>query len=118
MYKLRYALPVALVLGVTAPIAESQVESGANPVITTAQGAATFQGSRRVQLHGQIVERRGPSNYVLSDASGKVEVEITDALLRGQNLAPGTEVEIRGDVDGTNGRPTKVAANYVNVVTP
>ena len=111
MRKLRYALPVALILGTATAVAQNP--SGP---ITTAQGAANAQGTQKVELRGRIAGQRGANYFVLFDRSGSVEVEISEAVRKGQKLAAGTEVEIRGEVDGTTGNPPKVMVTAVNVV--
>jgi uncharacterized protein (TIGR00156 family) len=143
MQKLLYTLPIALVLGVGTAGAQfasdtegdrpeqvspeaptSNTRSGtqdrasaksAAPV-TTAQGVSSAQNKQKVQLRGKIVSQQGRNQYVFSDMSGNVVVDIPNRLLNGQKLAAGTEVEIQGDVDTRIRKSPKVEARSVTLL--
>jgi uncharacterized protein (TIGR00156 family) len=84
--------------------------------VTTAQGVSSAQNKQRVQLRGKIVSQQGRNQYMFSDNSGNVVVDIPNKLLNGQKLAAGTEVEIQGDVDTRIRKSPKVEAKSVMVL--
>jgi uncharacterized protein (TIGR00156 family) len=84
--------------------------------VTTAQGVASAQNKQKVQLRGKIVSQQGRNQYMFSDNSGNVVVDIPNKLLNGQKLAAGTEVEIQGDVDTRIKQSPKVEAKSLTVL--
>jgi uncharacterized protein (TIGR00156 family) len=82
--------------------------------ITSAQNVASAQEDQRVKLRGRIVSQQSHNQYVLSDGSGSVVIEINNRLLNGKQLAAGAEVEIRGAVDKR--KSPKVDAQSVRVL--
>jgi uncharacterized protein YdeI (BOF family) len=62
------------------------------------------------------VGRPGENQYLLSDRSGKVLVEIDNELLENRKLPAGTDVEIKGEVDKRNRDSPKVEAKSVTVL--
>jgi len=94
---------------------DSSAAKNAAPV-TTAQGVASAQNKQKVQLRGKIVSQQGRNQYMFSDSSGNVVVDIPNKLLNGQKLAAGTEVEIQGDVDTRIKKSPKVEARAVTVL--
>lgn len=109
MRKLIYGLPIVLLFGVNAVYAQD-----ARP-ITDAIGVGTAQNDQSVSLRGEIVKQEARNQYLLSDGTGNVLVEIRDGLLKGNRLAPGTEVEIEGKVDVRLLKDPKVDAQSVTV---
>lgn len=84
--------------------------------ITQAQGVATAQDDQHVLLRGKIVSQEGDNEFMFSDDSGDVLVEIDDEVLNGQRISAGSEVEIQGQVNSRFWASPKVEAKAVNVV--
>lgn len=93
MRNLMVVLPVVLLFGVSPAGAQS-----ATPVMN-AQDVPTAKHDQSVSLRGEIVSQQAKNQYLLADGTGNVLVQIGDDLLKGNRLAPGTEVEIEGKVD-------------------
>jgi uncharacterized protein (TIGR00156 family) len=129
MHKLWYTLPIALLFAAgTAgaqmgkeqkPMQSPQGKSAAtdSAPITTAQGVASAKDDQKVQLRGKITGQQGKNEYLFSDRTGNVVVEIgSKALKEGQKLVTGTEVEIQGEVDTRKGKSPKVEAKQVTIL--
>jgi len=112
MRKLMYLLPMLLLFGVN--LSGAQDYSSAS--ITSAQNVASAKDEQAVTLRGAIVGKQSSNQYLLSDDSGSVLVEISEKLLNGNTLATGTEVEIVGEVDRRFLRSPKVEARSVTVL--
>lgn len=97
---------------------ESRQSAGAKSgaTITTAQGVASAKDDQPVKLRGKIVGQQGRNDYMLSDSSGKVLVEIPSRALNGKKLATGSEVEVMGEVDTRRNKQPKVNAKSVNIL--
>jgi uncharacterized protein (TIGR00156 family) len=93
MRKLMVVLPVVLLFGVSPAGAQSVA-----PVMN-AQDVPSAKNDQSVSLRGEIVSQQARNEYLLTDGTGNVLVEIGDDLLKGNRLAPGTEIEIEGKVD-------------------
>lgn len=142
MRKLLYVLPAVLLFGVSAAGAQKQPEqadpervpSGATPQsqdssaskraspkhsapITSAQGVAAAKDDQPVKLSGQIVSQKSRNEYVFSDSTGSVDVEIGARAFKGDNkqLKAGTQVEITGEVDTRRKQQPKVSAKSVTI---
>lgn len=105
------ALPVVLLIGVTAAGAQ-----GGAPILN-AQDVPEAKPNQSVALRGEIVSQQAKNQYLLTDGTGNVLVEIGDDLLKGNRLAPGTEVEIEGKISLRHLRDPKVDANSVTVLS-
>ena len=128
MQRYLYTLPIALLFA--AGTASAQVgkdterpmqspgksSSAKDAPITTAQGVAAAKDDQKVQLRGKITGQQGKDEYLLSDKTGNVAVEIPNRLLNGKKLTAGTEVEIQGEVDTRKGKSPRVEAKSVMVV--
>lgn len=110
MRKLIYALPAVLLFGVCAAVAQD-----GRPILN-AQDVPSAKNNQSAALRGEIVSQQAKNQYLLSDGTGNVLVEISDALLKGNRLAPGTEVEIDGKVDVSLLRDPKVDAETITVL--
>ena len=110
MRKWIYVLPAVLLIGVSAAIAQ-----GDKPIMN-AQDVPAAKNSQSVALRGEIVSQQAKNQYLLTDGTGNVLVEISDDLLKGNRLAPGTEVEIEGKVSLRELRDPKVDAQAVTVL--
>jgi uncharacterized protein (TIGR00156 family) len=136
MRKLLYVLPMVLLFGANmagAQYGNAQDRPGAQdrsggqdrgaarknssaPLITSAQSVAGAKDDQPVKLRGQILSQQGRNQYVFSDGTGNVIVEIGSKLLNGNRLAAGTPVEIEGKVDTRLKNEPKVEAKAVTVL--
>lgn len=133
MRKLRYVLPAVFLFGVSAAVGAqekdptqggslpkdsgAQKESAKNAApITSAQSVATARNNQPVKLSGEIVSQKSRNQYVFSDGTGRVEVDIPSKALNGAKLSAGTKVEITGAVDTRIAREPKVEAKSVTVL--
>ena len=105
-----HVLPAVLLFGVSVAVAR-----GDKPIMN-AQDVPAAQNSQSVALRGEIVSQQARNQYLLTDGTGNVLVEISDDLLKGNRLAPGTEVEIEGKVSLRALRDPKVDAQAVTVL--
>lgn len=137
MRKLLYVLPAVLLFGVSAAGAQNQPghvdseqDKGAAPQaqpkqaspknsapITSAQAVASAKDDQPVKLRGQIVSQKSRNEYVFSDGTGNVDVEIGARAFKGDNkqLKAGTQVEIVGEVDTRRKQQPKVEAKSVTI---
>ena len=60
---------------------------------------AAPEDGQRVILRGKIVGRLGEEEYMFSDGTGHIPVEIEDKILWGQMITGGVRLEIEGEVD-------------------
>lgn len=104
------ALPAVLLIGVTVAGAQNVAP------ITNAQDVAGARSGQSASLRGEIVSQQARSQYVLTDGTGNVLVEIGDELLKGNRLAPGTEVEVEGTVDVRLMHDAKVDVRVVTIL--
>jgi uncharacterized protein (TIGR00156 family) len=110
MRKLIYALPAVLLFGVSA----AGARDGA-PILN-ARDVPAAKSDQNVSLRGEIVSQQARNQYLLTDGTGNVLVEINDELLKGNRLAPGTEVEVEGRVDLRLLKDPKVDARQLTVL--
>jgi len=73
--------------------------AGPGPTIVTVEQAKAMSDDARVALKGHIIQSLGGEDYVFKDASGTINVEISNKRWRGQNIGPNDIVEIHGKVD-------------------
>ena len=73
--------------------------SGPGPAVVTAEQAKGMKDDAKVTLRGKIVQHLGGKHYVFQDATGTIDVEISDKRWQGQNIGPDDLVEIYGEVD-------------------
>ena len=108
---MHYVLSLVLLFGVTAAVAQNSASS-----ITQVESVATAKNNDHVTLRGAISGQKAHDQYVLSDGTGNVIVEINGNLLDGQRLANGTEVEVVGEVDKRLFGQPKVDARSVTIL--
>jgi uncharacterized protein (TIGR00156 family) len=125
---LKYVVPLVLLCGAGAASAQdpsprtsqrpAQSERSAQSAmpITEAKGVAAAKDDQAVKLRGKIVKQESGNQYVFSDGTGNVLVEIGDKLLNGNKLMAGTQVEIEGKVDTRIMRDSKVEVRSVTVL--
>ena len=110
MRKFIRSLPAVLLMSVSAVVAQ-----GDRPIMN-AQDVPAARNSQSVALRGEIVSQQAKNQYLLVDGTGNVLVEISDDLLKGNRLAPGTEVEIEGKVNIRALHDPKVDAQSLTVL--
>lgn len=67
--------------------------------ITTVEQAKQLADRTRVVLQGNITKQIGKEEYIFSDKTGEVQVEIDQKHWHGQTVTPNDLVEIAGKVD-------------------
>ena len=125
---LKYVVPLVVLFGAgaasaqdTSPppssrAAQSERSTQSAAPITEARDVAAAKDEQAVKLRGKIVKQERGNQYVFSDGTGNVLVEIGDKLLNGNKLMAGTQVEIEGKVDTRIMRDPKVEARSVTVL--
>jgi uncharacterized protein (TIGR00156 family) len=137
MRKLLYFLPVVLLFGVGSSGAQERSPGQSSPSspsmkdrsatsgakqsaapITSVQSVKSAKDDQPVKLRGKIVSKKSGNEYVFSDGTGNVDVEIGSRALKGKNdqLRAGTEVEIVGEVDTRRKKEPKVEAKSVTIL--
>ena len=128
MHELRkVAVPLLLLLGASAAGAQDTTPtrpgsdrpaSSATSVmpVTDARSVIAAKDDQAVKLRGKIVKQESGNDYLFTDSTGNVLVEISDKLLKGNKLAAGTEIEIEGKVETRLLRDPKVEARSVTVL--
>lgn len=128
MRKLLYFLPAVLLFGVNGAVGQSpsmkdppaQKRSSARDQapLTSAQSVAGAKDDQPVKLRGQLVSKKGRNEYVFSDGTGNVDVEIGARAFKGDNdkLKAGTQVEIVGQVETRRNKQPKIDAKTVTIL--
>ena len=111
MRKLMYWVPAVLLFGVSAADAQKPPAP-----VTSAKSVESAEGDQIVKLRGEIVQKRGGNEYVFSDGTGIVVVQISEKLLKGKTIPSGTPVEIVGEVNKGLLRQSKVEARSLTVL--
>lgn len=111
MRNLMYGVLTVLLFGVSAADAQKPLAP-----VTSAQSVASAKGDQIVKLRGEIVQKRSGNEYVFSDGTGTVIVQIGEKLLNGKTIPSGTRVEIVGEVDKGILRQSKVEARSLTVL--
>jgi uncharacterized protein (TIGR00156 family) len=106
----QYVLPIVLLFGVSAAGAQSVMP------ITEVAGVVAAKDDQSVTLRGQIVKQETRTQYLFSDGTGNILVEIKDDLIKGNHLPVGTEVEIEGRVETRFLNTPKIEARSVIVL--
>jgi uncharacterized protein (TIGR00156 family) len=73
--------------------------SGPGPAVVTVEQVKGMSDDARVALRGHIIQSLGGKDYVFKDATGTINVEISNKRWQGQNIGPNDLVEIHGEVD-------------------
>ena len=73
--------------------------SGPGPAAVTVEQAKGMKDDSMLTLKGQIVQELGGNRYTFKDATGSIELEISDKRWQGQNIGPDDLVEIYGEMD-------------------
>lgn len=85
--------------------------------VSSADNLPKALDNQMAAVKGQVVRHAGGDQYIVSDATGEMLVEIPPAALRGQSLTAGAAVEVRGVVDKGPGRD-RIEAASVDVLDP
>ncbi len=81
--------------------------AAATRVSTVKEVLASRKDDEDVVLRGRIVRHVGGDDYIFTDGTGEIEVEIDDDDYPRDRIAMDTEIEIRGEVDlDRNEQPT------------
>lgn len=82
---------------------------GTQDIITTVKEANKMRDDSNVILTGNIIKQLRHEHYTFQDNTGTIEVEIDDDVWHGQQITPGTKVQIRGELDkDSNGTTIEV----------
>ena len=113
-YLLGGLLPALLVSGCVSTDADTQ---GVRAPLSATDKMARAAHNQGASLKGRIVRQAGTDQYILADGMGEALVRIPAEVARGQALTAGTEVEVRGVVNG-RGPGARIDAATVNIVDP
>lgn len=95
-------LKVASILGLmsvtTFAIAGFKGPGSEDPIVNV-ESALTMSDDRAVTLQGKLIRKLEEEHFTFRDASGDIEVEIDDDLLRDQIITPEDEIRISGEID-------------------
>ena len=69
-----------------------------------------------VTLKGHLLRKVGDEDYIFSDGSGEIVVEIDDDDFPRQRVDEKTLVEIKGEVDTSRHRPPEIDVDKVRVL--
>lgn len=79
--------------------AETGGFKGPTVALTTVEMAKTLRDDAKVVLRGKIERHLGGENYLFSDSTGSITVDISSKKWNGQTISPQDQVEIQGEVD-------------------
>ena len=104
MQKLKYVMAIVLLLGAGVVQARGwgQSEAPLSSVegVQDTQDAASVSEGDEIRLRGHIVSQQSTESFVFSDGTGVALLTVEDAGFN-RALAPGTPVEIVGDIERT-----------------
>jgi uncharacterized protein (TIGR00156 family) len=72
---------------------------GSSSNLITVKTVDKMTDDEKVTLEGYIVKKASDEYYMFKDATGEIEVEIDDDVLKKVDITPGTKVRIVGEVD-------------------
>lgn len=67
--------------------------------VITVEQAKTMSDDTMVILQGNVIQHIGGDNYIFSDSTGSINMDIDHKLWLGQVITPDDKVEVRGKVD-------------------
>lgn len=121
-------LTACIILGATAAHAQYSGPGGApgsaghhtpaaaGQVATVAAINAAPQDDQRVTLEGVLVRKLDKEDYLFSDGTGEIKVEIDDKRFPTGEVNDKTRLRIEGEVDVSRDKPTKIDAKRVTVL--
>jgi uncharacterized protein (TIGR00156 family) len=86
--------------------------SGSSRSVVTVEQARSMRNDTKATLRGKIVQHLGGKRYMFQDATGSIEIEISDKRSRRQNIGLNDLVEIYGEVDRERAR-VKIEAKRI-----
>ncbi|MDR1976090.1 MAG: NirD/YgiW/YdeI family stress tolerance protein [Campylobacteraceae bacterium] len=95
----QFACLIALLTFVCMALNAQVGYTGPGPEIITVEAAKKLRDDSPVALRGKIEKSLGDENYLFSDDSGSIIVEIDDRLWAGISVNQNDVVEIVGEVD-------------------
>lgn len=113
-YALWGSLSILLLAGCVSTDADTQ---GTRMPISAVDKMPKALNNQPASLKGRIVREAGSNQYVVSDGTGEVLVDIPRDVARGQQFPAGTEVEIKGLVNSRAGGG-RIEAASVDVLGP
>ncbi len=86
------------------------------PAVVSVAAATAAADDAHVTVRGEIVDVLRREHYVLADASGRVEIEIDDDLMRPEDVRVGLRVEVTGEVERDRDEPVEIEAERVTML--
>jgi len=86
---------------------QSQSESQA---WTVKQVLSEAKDDQTVVVRGQVVRMLGDEDFILSDDTGEIRVDVDDDDPTARQLQPGATVEVHGEADVDSAQPTEIEA--------
>lgn len=97
---MRYVLSLFVLLGLAAPASAQFVGPGAQEPVTDVQAVLDNPADeQRVVLHGRILKQVGEEQYVFTDGTAQIRIELDGEALLRQRITPETEVELYGEIE-------------------
>lgn len=115
MQKLKYAVPMVLLFGVSAVNAGGFGHRSEAAPVSSAQSVSSAPDGAPVTVRGEIAARRSADQYVLSDNTGSIAVSLNDSSGH-RPLATGTPVEVSGQVAQSSYGQPRIEAQSVTVL--
>ena len=97
----------------TADFAGPGPESSSN--LITVKTIDNMTDDEKVTLDGYIVKEISEEHYMFKDATGEIEVEIDDDVLKGVDITPKTKIRIVGEVD-EDWLSTTIDVDHVEII--
>lgn len=124
---MRFLLSLALLLALAAPVMADYKGPGAQaatggykgPVATqidTVAKALEASDDTHVVLTGNIINKLSRDEYTFKDATGQIQVEISNKKFNGVDVTPETPVRLYGKVDRDFGKTLEVDVKHLEVV--
>lgn len=122
---MRFLLSLALVLALAAPVMADYKGPGAQgagykgPVtaqIDTVAKALEASDDAHVVLTGNIINKLSKDEYTFRDATGQIQVEISNKKFNGIDVDDKTTVRLYGKVDRDFGKTLEVDVKHLEVV--
>lgn len=88
----------------------------AAPEMTVKQALECRTDDTRATLTGKIIRHLKKDNYVFTDGTGEIKVEIDDKDFRGQQVDADTKVRLTGEIDAETFKPNEFDVKRLEVV--
>lgn len=83
--------------------------------VTSIRDALALRDDSKVVVEAKILRQTGKKSYIIADASGQAEAEISQKDFCGQSVGPDNTVRIFGEIDKELGR-TIIDADYLVMI--